>query len=401
MKFPASRIRNAVFLVLIILVLGGGAMFAFGRWFPAKDRSVRAHGTVEATEVRLSFKISGKLAARLLDEGQWVRKDQVVAILEDNDYRTRLAQAKANLNQIEELLAELLAGSRSEDIAKARANVAMVQARLDEALHGSRVQEIADAKKEVARADAAVFGAESALRQAAADRERFGYLFEQGGISRKEWEGYVTRFETAEAALDQARALRDSAIERLSLRQEGVRREQIAQVKANLEEARAAYDLIVAGPRAEQIAQAKAQVDSARQAVRLAEITLADTRLCAPIDGIVVSKSAEPGEYLQPGAVVLTIVDLEHPWVRAYVTETQLGQIKLDQEAHVTIDADPKRKFAARLSYVSDQAEFTPKFVQTTEERVKLMFRIKVSVENPDRVLKPGMPADVVIAPIG
>ncbi len=360
-----------------------------------------ARGIIEATEVRLSFKVPGKLAARFVDEGRPVQQGQPVATLEDIDYRTRLDQARAELARSEAFLAELVAGSRREDIVQARARLDLAQARLDEAVRGSRVQEITDAKREVERADAAVRSAESALRQAASDRERFYHLFEQGGISRREWEGHETRFETAKATLDQARAQRESAAQRLSLREEGVRKEQIAQARAGVDEARALYERVVAGPRVEQIAQAKAQVDAARQAVHQAEITLAETRLFSPIEGIVVSKSAEPGEFLQPGAIVLTIVDLEHPWVRAYISEPDVGRIRIGQQAFVSIDADPKRQFQARLSYVSDQAEFTPKFVQTTEERVKLVFRIKVTVENPDRVLKPGMPADVVMVPIG
>jgi len=390
-----------VLITVIVFALGGGTWWFLRSHTAGSDRRILARGTVEATEVRLSFKIPGKLAARFVEEGQPVRQGEPIATLEDTDYRIRLDQARAELARSEALLAELVAGSRKEDIKQARARLDQAQARLDEAIRGSRHQEITDAKQEWERADAAVRSAESVFRQAAADRERFGYLFEQGGISRREWESYEIRFETAKAALDQARAQRESAAQRLSLREEGVRKEQIAQARSGVDEARAVYERVVAGPRAEQIAQARAQLAAAREALHQAETTLSDTRLVAPIDGIVVSKSAEPGEFLQPGAIVVTIVDLEHPWVRAYVSEPDMGRIRIGQQAFVSIDADPKRQLSARLAYVSDQAEFTPKFVQTTEERVKLVFRIKVVVENPDRILKPGMPADVMMAPIG
>lgn len=396
--FPGFAI---ILIAVIVLLLGGGTLWFLRGRTAGSDRRILARGTVEATEVRLSFKVPGKLAARFVEEGQPVRQGEPIAGLEDADYRIRLDQARAELARSEAFLAELVAGSRKEDIEQARARLDQAQARLDEAIRGSRIQEITDAKQEWERADAAVRSAESVLRQAASDRERFSYLFEQGGISRREWEGYDARFETAKAALDQARAQRESAAQRLSLREEGVRKEQIAQARAGVDEARAVYERVVAGPRAEQIAQARAQLAAAREALHQAEMTLADTRILAPIDGIVVSKSAEPGEFLQPGAIVVTIVDLEHPWVRAYISEPDMGRLRIGQQAFVSIDADPKRQFPARLAYVSDQAEFTPKFVQTAEERVKLVFRIKVVVENPDRMLKPGMPADVVMAPIG
>lgn len=400
----SKRTFSGFFLIVIALVvfaLGGGTWWFLRSRTAGSDRQILARGTVEATEVRLSFKVPGKLAARFVEEGQSVRQGEPIATLEDTDYRIRVDQAGAELARCEAFLAELVAGSRKEDIEQARARLEQARALLDEALRGSRVQEITDAKQEWERADAAVRSAESLFRQAASDRERFGYLFEQGGISRREWEGYEIRFETAKAALDQASAQRESAAQRLSLREEGVRKERIAQARAGVDEARAVYERVVAGPRAEQIAQARAQLAAARQAFHQAETTLADTRLVSPIDGVVVSKSAEPGEFLQPGALVVTIVDLAHPWVRAYISEPDLGRIRIGQQAFVSIDADPKRRLSARLSYVSDQAEFTPKFVQTTEERVKLVFRIKVEVENPDRILKPGMPADVVMDPIG
>ncbi len=395
--------RFAVVLIVAaaLLVFVGGTLWLIRSRSAASDRRILARGTVEATEVRMSFKVPGKLAARYVDEGDAVRQGQPLAALEDVDYRTRLDQARAELARSEAFLAELSAGTRKEDIDQAKARLDQAQARLEEAVRGSRAQEITDAQQEVARAEAAVRSAESALKQAASDRERFHYLFEQGGVSKREWEGYETRFETAKAALDQAHAQRESAVQRLSLREEGIRKEQIAQARAAVDEARAVYERAVAGPRAEQIAQARAQVVAARQALQQAEITLSDTRLVSPIDGMVVSKSAEPGEFLQPGAIVLTIVDLDHPWVRAYISEPDVGRVRLNQQAFVSIDADPNRQLPARLTYVSDQAEFTPKFVQTTEERVKLVFRIKVAVDNPDRILKPGMPADVVMAPIG
>ena len=115
------------------------------------------------------------------------------------------------------------------------------------------------------------------------------------------------------------------------------------------------------------------------------------------MDGIILSKSTEPGEYLNPGSPVVTIGDIKRPWVRAYINETDIGRIKLGGTVQVSTDAFPEKRYKGRISFINSQAEFTPKSVQTFEERVKLMFRIKIGVENPDEELKPGMPADGVI----
>ena len=180
----------------------------------------------------------------------------------------------------------------------------------------------------------------------------------------------------------------------LSLREEGPRKERIEQAEANLRDAEAAYARALAGPRIEQIRQAEAQARAARESLEEARRQLSYTGLHAPYDGVILSKAAEPGEYLQPGSPVVTLGDLAHPWLRAYVNEIHLGRIRLGQAAEVTTDAYPEMVFQGRISFIGSEAEFTPKTVQTFEERVKLMYRIKIDLQNPDGLLKPGMPAD-------
>ena len=112
------------------------------------------------------------------------------------------------------------------------------------------------------------------------------------------------------------------------------------------------------------------------------------------MSGIVIAKHAEPGEYLAPGTPVVTLGDLSKPWLRAYIDETDLGRVQLGGEAAVTTDSYPKKVYPGRISFISSEAEFTPKNVQTEKERVKLVYRVKIELANPDQELKPGMPAD-------
>jgi len=152
-----------------------------------------------------------------------------------------------------------------------------------------------------------------------------------------------------------------------------------------LDSAKTAYDM------------AGAQLRMARSSLRTAEVRLKDAVIASPLDGIVLRKNVEEGETVTAGATVFTIGDLENPWIKVYVKEDKLGLVKLGQKATITVDSFPGKHYDGTITYISSEAEFTPKNVQTREERVKLVFGVKVSVRNVNNELKPGMPADVRI----
>jgi len=139
----------------------------------------------------------------------------------------------------------------------------------------------------------------------------------------------------------------------------------------------------------------RSQFDQAKASLRTAEVRLNDMTLDAPVSGIVLARNVEPGETVYPGVSVYSLGDLANPWVKVYVSETKLGLVKLGQKAQVSVDTFPGKIYDGRVIYISSEAEFTPKNVQTQEERVKLVFGVKVSVKNQSDELKPGMPADV------
>ena len=141
----------------------------------------------------------------------------------------------------------------------------------------------------------------------------------------------------------------------------------------------------------------QAQADHAKAVLAAAEDDLAKAMLYAPFDGFVIVKDVEEGEFVQAGTPVVTLARLDRVWVKTYVPETQLGKVRLGQQAEVISDTFPDKRYPGLITFISPEAEFTPKNVQTKEERVKLVFRIKVTLENPDQELKPGMPVDVVL----
>ena len=145
------------------------------------------------------------------------------------------------------------------------------------------------------------------------------------------------------------------------------------------------------------LAVARANIESAARTLELARIVLGYTTLRAPFAGVILVRQAELGEVMQPGAPVVTLADLDHVWLRAYISETDLARVRWGQAATITTDSYPGRTFQGRISFIASDAEFTPKSVETHKERVTLVYRIKIDLANPDHLLKPGMPADALI----
>jgi len=388
--------RLRIIIPLLIVAIAGIVAYNLLR-----DRhngtTLKFSGNIEVTEAQMSFRIPGHLAERPVEEGDTVREGQLLARLDKSDQEIGVAQAEANLAYAEAVLAELVAGSRSEDIDRAAAKVLQARENLSQLQHGSRDQEIESGRAELARAKAAEQSAVVQANQAKADYERYANLFKQESVSKNVFETYQNNLQTAENQVKEAGARVRAASEQLGLLKAGPRVEQIAQADAALKQAEAEYALIKAGPRKEAIDQARAKAQSARESLNQAHQLLSYTELTAPMDSVVLSTAAEVGEYLNPAAPVLTLGRLDRPWLRAYVNEQDLGRIKLGQEVKVTTDSFPGKSYTGRVGYISAQAEFTPKTVQTFEERVKLMYRIKVDLANPENELKPGMPADGVI----
>src|SRR5271170_1538077 len=166
-----------------------------------------------------------------------------------------------------------------------------------------------------------------------------------------------------------------------------------------LKEAQAALqrDLAAARSADRDVDVAKANIQDAQRNLELSKIILGYTTLQAPFSGVILVRNAELGEVMQPGTPVVTLADLDHVWLRAYISETDLGKVRWGQDAIVTTDSYPDKKYHGRISFIASDAEFTPKSVETHKERVTLVYRIKIDIDNPRHELKPGMPADALI----
>jgi len=242
-------------------------------------------------------------------------------------------------------------------VERAGAAKAAVEAGYRLLLKGARGQEIDEAV-------AAMEAADSALDTQQREFQRIKSLFETNVVSQAE-------FDRVNAALTAAQATRDRAHSQLDMLKEGFRTEEVEQGRARLREA--------------------------EKALALAELNLSRCQLFAPLAGRVLSKNREAGETVPAGASIVTLGDLTRPWLNLYIGERDLGKVALGMKASVTVDSFPNEPFAGKVTFISEKSEFTPKNIQTQDERVKLVYRVKIEVENRNQALKPGMPADGVL----
>jgi HlyD family secretion protein len=296
------------------------------------------------------IKVSGNIEATEVDVGFKVSGRIVSRSVDEGDWVEK---------------GKVLATLDDEDLRQrlevAQATLKSAQARLEKLLAGSRPEEIREAA-------AALQQAEFDFENKKVNYERMKSLFERGVIPKDTLDNTEAGFKIAKAAVERAKE---------------------------------SYQLVKIGPRKEDIEDARAQVEQAKANLKLIGTQLSYTVLYSPLSGVVLVKSSEIGEVVNPGTSILTLADIENVWLKAYIPETDLGRVKWGQEVIVTTDLKPQKVYKGKISFISSQAEFTPKQIQTEKERVTLVYRVKIDIPNRDRELKPGMPADgkIVLSP--
>jgi HlyD family secretion protein len=290
-----------------------------------------------------SIKVSGNIEATEVNVGFKISGRIVSRSVDEGDW---IEKGK--------VLATLDDEDLRQRLGVAQATLRSAQARLEKLLAGSRPEEIREAA-------AALEQAQFDFENKKVSYERMKSLFGRGVIPKDTLDNTEAGFKIAKAAVERA--------------------------KEN-------YQLVKIGPRKEDIEDARAQVEQAKANLKLIETQLSYTVLHSPLSGVVLVKSSEIGEVVNPGTSILTLADIENVWLKAYIPETDLSRVKWGQEVSVTTDLKPQKIYKGNISFISSQAEFTPKQIQTEKERVTLVYRIKIDIPNPDKELKPGMPAD-------
>ncbi len=368
--------------------MGAGILAAF-LWIglrptPSAPGILEVNGRVEGDQAAVGPKVGGKIVRLTVREGNRLESGEIIAELASDQVQAQLEQAEHVLHTAREQLAET------------QARVISLQRQLEGAKVAVRLAKL-ESQASIGEAEAALGAARALLRQteaglekAAKDYARYRKLFAKEAIAGQ-------RLDEAKAAEEAARAEVEAARKRVSQADANLKKAQVSQVtvefrqkevetaEGRLKEARAA------------VATARARIQSAEASRMLAHANLNDTRVGAPFTGTVLKKLVEVGEVVARGTPLITLVDLSKLHAKVYVPEGRIGKVKLGDQARVYTDAFPNRYFKATVSAVSQQAEFTPRDIHMKDERVKQVFAVRLAIQNPQGILKPGMPVDARI----
>ncbi|MBI3242274.1 MAG: efflux RND transporter periplasmic adaptor subunit [Chloroflexi bacterium] len=339
--------------VILLVAIAGLAYWWFNGRASAQTNELQASGTIETTEYIIAPEIAGRVIEVTADEGDAVTAGQTLVSLDASLLRAQRAQAEAALAAANNAVSAAKAAAQA-----AAANVALLES-------GPTVEQLAVAQTVVDKAQLAV----DALQETYDDLSEAA----QDSASGK----------SLKQQLDQAKATLANAQAQYDLMKAGANPKQIEAVKAQAEAAQA------------QAGAAQAQADAAQAALAVLDVQIGRLTITAPADGVVLSRAVEPGSVVLPGATMLVVADLSQLQITVYAPEDRYGGIKLGQTATVTVDSFPNDSFTATVVHIADKAEFTPRNVQTAEGRKTTVFAVKLSIDNPEGKLKPGLPADV------
>jgi multidrug resistance efflux pump len=381
MKTGSFR-RTILIGASLLVLLGAAAAWKYLNGRVSAD-SLLLSGTIEADEIHIGSKVGGRIAEVLVSEGQEIKQGQPIIRFDRYDLDARHADAVAAVAQADANLQKTQRWSRPEEVAAAKAQAEAAWMSYEEARNGPRKQEIDAARAELKAAEADYEVSKITLARAST-------LASNGVLSQQE-------YDNAKASYDRAGARRDSARQSLDLLLAGTRREEIDRANRLFKQAEANRQLVERGARKEDIDAAKAQLERARAALQQIEVQLGELEVKAPADAFIEVLQVRPGELINPNSPVATLVEIDRLWVRVYVPEPEKGHVQLGKEVSVTVDSFPNERFHGRIEEISSRGEFTPRNVQTRDERAHQVFGLRVRLDNSTRRLSAGMAADVRI----
>ena len=434
---------------VVILVVVAGAAFWYLNSSKARENggAISASGTIETTQVLVASEANGKVREVLVQEGDAIKAGEVLVDFDEDLLKAQIAQAESTLAQAKASYDLVAAGPTQEErqtaVTTARLEMLAAQQALEQLYDlanlsaAQTLREIALATRaidnatdhqvnlispadqaDIDSAQAALVLAKDRLDKAREDFEPYenkpednlirAALLSKKAVAQDYYDTLVTRYNNligeaneidlsnAEADLAVAEAQLADAQRRYDLVKDGPDPDQVSLAEARLVSAKAHLDAALADPSPEQLRLSQTQIDNAQAALNVLMTQLQKLAIKAPMDGIVLERLIEPGEVASLSTPLLSLARLDDLTITVYVPEDRYGEIQLGQQARVTVDSFPDENFEALVTHIADQAEYTPRNVQTAEGRRTTVFAVKLAVDNPAGKLKPGMPADVV-----
>jgi len=395
------RIIRAILGIALVALIGGGVWW----WTQQQTQATRGlagSGTIEATQVQIGPEVSGRVVQVMAKESQAVKAGEVLFRLDDSMLSVQRSQAETVVNTARAQRDQLLAGARPQQLDAARASISTTQAmlsgaqaELDRLLAGASNDQVAAARLQLATAQARARLARDTYDNVVNGRgtgQAFGVMGTGLGLPEEQMRVQV------EAANSQVVA----AQERLNKVLSGATSDEIksaearvAGAQAQLKAAQAQYELLKAGPSREQVSAADATVAQAEATLKVLDAQADKLAVHAPAEGTILVSNVHVGEFVSAGASAFVLGKLKTLQITVYLPEDTYGRVKVNQTAKMTVDSYPGVSFDATVVRIADQAEFTPRNVQTVQGRSTTVYALKLDVPNPEGKLKPGMPADV------
>ncbi|WP_202921260.1 HlyD family secretion protein [Anatilimnocola aggregata] len=364
----------------ILLALGGTSAGLWYQFFPS-SRELKLPGTVESQEVRLSSRSGGRVTKVFVDDGDVLEAGAKVIELEMPELDAQRSQLEAQLAAAEAVLARLERGPRKEEIAASQAAKEAADARLARMKKGFR-------QEETEQVSAELESIKAEMENARIEMTRERGLLEKNATSKGTYDAAVSRYGRLHGQVNALAA-------KLRMYESGYREEEIAESIAELARLQANLDLLKAGTRVEEIDEAQATVANLKAKIAELDVMRRERTVYAPEKCIVQTLSVRPGDIAAPNRPVALVLRADDLWVKAYISEIDLGRIKIGQQVAVTIDTFPDKRFQGEVIYIAPESEFTPRNIQTIDERRHQVFAVKVRVADPQGVFKSGMAADV------
>jgi HlyD family secretion protein len=340
-------------------------------------------GTVEARTISVGSRAGGRVKEVLVREGDSVRAGQALIVLEPSDFPAQLVQAQAQLTLWQANLEKLQKGARPEELAAARARALTAKAALDQAVAGSRPDEVAAAEARLAVQEVAV-------EKAQMDAARMHALDQSGATARID-------VDNVNMELKGAIALRDALKHQLDELKNGSRRTEVVQAQARDMEQSASERLVAAGTRVEDLKAAKAEVDGAQGRVDQIQSLIDELTISAPLPSRVEALDLRPGDIIAPNATAAVLLEEKQLYVRIYVPETLLGHLKIGQVVQISVDSFPKQAFQGVVEHINDVGEYSPRNLQTADERADQVFAARIGLRSGFDQLRAGMAAFIQV----
>jgi HlyD family secretion protein len=384
---PLCRIF-ALFLVSGMLAAGCGET--------GGSSPLSASGRIEVTEVGVSSKVGGRVVRLLAKEGDEVKAGQLLAVIEGEELEKDLLRIKAQVVAAEakvvqvRLALEVERTRAATEIDQAKAALKAADEKWAMLKGGARREEIDEARAVVDEMKARMAEAELSLN-------RMQALFQDGAVAKQQ-------LDQAEKEHEARKAQHRAAIERLRLFEAGYRQEEIKVAEAELERAKAGLRMAQANAaqvdvRTSELQGAEASLKEVKTSGERMEVQLQELQVFSALDGIIMTKGVEVGEVVPAGKSLFIIGDLGSPWIKVYIPAERMGHVRIGQKTRVKVDAFPKREFLGQVTWIASQVEFTPRNVQTKEERITLVYAVKIALPNEERLLRAGLMGDAEMIP--